>query len=111
MVMPHFSLSKQAQDNGTFDISSILTCSDRQMPNLDVPIYVPRTRIARIDNYFAFMVSFFSIALDRRNEEAHLIGRNLQSTLSSPWLLMLLEAHRNGRPPAFLVATYGRAHR
>jgi hypothetical protein len=59
-----------------------------------------------VDNFFAFFVSFFWTTLDPRNVRAHLQGNHLLGTLSSIWLIMLLEAHDALSSGTFFVLTY-----
>ncbi|EME50416.1 hypothetical protein DOTSEDRAFT_69071 [Dothistroma septosporum NZE10] len=106
VVTAHFSLGKQAENNGTFSIADVFTYTTRTLPNTSISIRLPETGIAAIDNYLAFMVSFFWATLDPRNVRAHLQGHPLLGTLSSIWLLMLIETHRGGRGAGFVAATY-----
>ncbi|KAK4634311.1 Terpene cyclase [Fulvia fulva] len=106
VVTAHFSLGKQAENNGTFAIADVFTYTTRTLPNTSIPIRIPETGIAAVDNYFAFMVSFFWATLDTRNVRAHLQGHPLLGTLSSTWLLMLGETHRGGRGAASVFGTY-----
>ena len=106
VVTAHFSLAKQAEYNGTFSIADVFNYTTRTLPNTSIPIRLPETGIAAVDNYLAFMVSFFWATLDPRNVRAHLQGHPLLGTLSSIWLLMLVETHRSARGAGFVGASY-----
>lgn len=103
----HFSLAWQAEQNGTMSLPGILNYQNRILPNTKIPIKLPETGIPALDNYFAFMMSFFWMAMDERNPRAHLQANYLLGTLSSTWLVMLTEAHRSSSSTLFCLVTYG----
>lgn len=105
-IIAHFALGKQAEWSGLFKLDDVLLYQNRILPNTKIPIRLPLTGIAAVDNYFAFMVAFFWGTLDPRNVRAHLHGNYLVGTLGSIWILMLIEAHRSRRSKSFLVITY-----
>lgn len=104
LVTAHFALVKQAEWNGTFNLQSLLAYTTRILPNSHVPITLPSTGLPQLDNYFAFMTSFFYSSLDARNVRAHWQGNHLLGTLTSIWVVMLVEAHDSARGGAGLVA-------
>ncbi|KAF7190197.1 Citreoviridin biosynthesis protein D [Pseudocercospora fuligena] len=106
LITAHFALSKQAEWNGTVSLPDVVTYSNTTLPDTDIPIDLPRTGIDGIDNYFRFMTSFFFSTLDSRNIRAHWQGNHLLGTLTSIWMLMLLEAHRKDRSGIFTLVTY-----
>lgn len=105
LVTAHFALVKQAEWNGTFNLDSLMTYTNRVLPNTDIPIRIPAAGIEVVDNYFAFMISFFWATLDARNVRAHWQGNHLLGTLTSIWMVMVLEAHR-GKGGTFVFLTY-----
>ncbi|KAK4505864.1 hypothetical protein PRZ48_003829 [Zasmidium cellare] len=96
VITAHLALVKQASWNGTFSLDSLLIYTHRILPNTAIPIKLPWTGIPQLDNYFAFMTSFFWTTLDARNVRAHWAGNHLLGTLSSIWLVMLVEAVDGG---------------
>ncbi|KXT17457.1 hypothetical protein AC579_5715 [Pseudocercospora musae] len=106
LITAHFALSKQSEWNGTVSLPEIVTFSNTTLPDTDIPIDLPRTGLNGLDNYFRFMTSFFWATLDSRNVRAHWQGNHLLGTLTSIWMLMLLEAHRKDRSGIFTFATY-----
>ncbi|EME85969.1 uncharacterized protein MYCFIDRAFT_81928 [Pseudocercospora fijiensis CIRAD86] len=106
LITAHFALNKQSEWNGTISLPDVITFSNTTLPDTDIPIDLPRTGIDGLDNYFRFMMSFFWSTLDSRNVRAHWQGNHLLGTLTSIWMLMLLEAHRNDRSAIFTFATY-----
>lgn len=105
LILAHITLAKQAEWNGTFSLETLLVYTNRILPETDIPIRIPETGLPGLDNYFAFMTSFFWSSLDPINIRAHLTGNHLIGTLSSLWLIMLAEAHGNAAK-GFLIATY-----
>ncbi|KXT07155.1 hypothetical protein AC578_2499 [Pseudocercospora eumusae] len=103
-ITAHFALNKQAEWNGTISLLDIVTFST--LPETDIPIALPRTGIDGVDIYFRFMTSFFWTTLDSRNVRAHWQGNHLLGTLTSIWMLMLMEAHRKDRSGIFTFVTY-----
>ncbi|KAF2162078.1 hypothetical protein M409DRAFT_27456 [Zasmidium cellare ATCC 36951] len=96
VITAHLALVKQAEWNGTFNLHSLLTYTTRTLPNTAIPIRLPSTNLPQLDNYFAFMTSFFWTTLDARNVRAHWAGNHLLGTLSSIWLVMLAEVNGEG---------------
>ncbi|CAK4032124.1 hypothetical protein AC579_5715 [Lecanosticta acicola] len=106
VITAHLALTKQAEWNGTISLEHLLTYTNRVLPNTSIPMKIPQTGIATLDNYLAFMNSFFYISLDARNVRAHWQGNHLIGTLSSIWIIMLLETHRTDRSALFTFMTY-----
>lgn len=106
VVTAHFALAWQSEKNGTFSLQSVFAYTNRILPGTNIAIKIPETGIPTVDNYFAFMMSFFYAALDTRNVRARLQANYLLGTLSGTWLIMLTEAHRSTTSTAFFLLTY-----
>ena len=91
-----------------WSLDSITVYKNRTLPNTDIPIRLPSTGVEGIDNYFAFMTSFFWMTMDPRNVRAHLQGNHLLGSLSSIWIIQLVEAHGHSKAMSagIIFATY-----
>lgn len=108
VVVAHLALQKQFEQNGLWSLDSIKVYKNRTLPNTNIPIKLPSTGSETLDNYFAFMTAFFWTSFDPRNVRAHLQGNHLLGTLSSIWIIQLLEAHGTMRTASagMVFATY-----
>ncbi|CAK1359922.1 hypothetical protein CB0940_06045 [Cercospora beticola] len=93
VVVAHLALQKQFENNGLWSLDTILVHKNKTLPNTKIPLKLPSTGLAGLDSYFNFMLSFFWVSFDPRNVRAHLQGNHLLGTLSSIWIIQLLEAH------------------
>lgn len=105
LITAHLALSKQSSWNGTINPSTLFSTSTTILPNTRIPIKLPSTNLPALDNYFAFMTSFFYATLDSRNVRAHWQGNHLLGSLSGIWMVMLMEAHGKGGG-GFVAWTY-----
>ena len=108
VVVAHLALQKQFEQNGLWSLDTIKVYSNRTLPNTKIPIKLPSTGSETLDNYFAFMTEFFWTSFDTRNVRAHLQGNHLLGSLSSIWIIQLLEAHGTTKAASFgiVFATY-----
>jgi hypothetical protein len=106
-VLAYFTLPRQAELNGTVATDAVFAYKTRILHGTSIPMTLPQTGIAALDNYFAFMLNFFWMALDEKNTEAHLQATYIIGTLSGAFFLMLSEAHRASSSVAFMLGTYG----
>ncbi|GIZ48221.1 hypothetical protein CKM354_001128900 [Cercospora kikuchii] len=108
VILAHVTLHKQFEWNGLISPDKIVGHSNRILPNTEIPIKLPETGMEGLDNYCAFIMSFFWVFLDPRNPRAFLEGKFLLSSLSSTWMIMLVEAHAglSGSSAGFVFATY-----
>ncbi|KAF2210729.1 hypothetical protein CERZMDRAFT_99338 [Cercospora zeae-maydis SCOH1-5] len=108
VVVAHLALQKQFEQNGLWSLDTILEFKNRTLPNTKIPLKLPSTGLAGLDNYFAFMTSFFWVSFDPRNVRAHVQGNHLLGTLSSIWIIQLLEAHGTTQAASagIIFATY-----
>ncbi|USW55110.1 hypothetical protein Slin15195_G084290 [Septoria linicola] len=108
VVVAHLALQKQFEQNGLWSLDTIKVYKNRTLPNTNIPIRLPSTGSETLDNYFAFMTAFFWTSFDTRNVRAHLQGNHLLGTLSSIWIIQLLEAHGTTKAASvgIVFATY-----
>jgi hypothetical protein len=100
------TLVKQAELNGTLPKDNVFSYSSRVLHGTSIPMTIPQTGITKVDNFFAFMMDFFWMALDEKNTAAHLQASYIIGTLSASFLLMLSEAHRSSSTVGFMLGTY-----
>lgn len=105
-ILAPIAMHRLGLANGLFDHLPNYNRLGALLPGTNTVIKIPRTGITKVDDYLSFMVSLFWIDLDSRNVKPHIQGTHFYGTLSSIWLLMLVEAHRAGRKPWFIFATY-----
>jgi hypothetical protein len=105
-VLAVVTLAGQAERNGTLPKENVFSYKSRTLHGTSIPIILPQSGIAQIDNFFAFMMNFFWMALDEKNTNAHLQASYIIGTLSASFFLMLSEAHRSSNTVGFMLWTY-----